>query len=108
MSTLQLAHWAGQFGNEYIGRNEVNEQQISQGISFWTKILGLMTDNPNSILEVGANVGRNLHTIRRICGADLFAVEPNEQARTRLIESGIVGPDRVLAASAQKIPLPDS
>lgn len=45
-----------------------------------------------SILEVGANVGSNLHALRGLIGAELFAVEPNERARDILIRDGAAPP----------------
>ena len=74
--------WKGGFGNEYISRNRVSPEGLRARTRLWAEILqtiqGVM---PESILEVGANVGGNLMALRQLTNAELFAVEPNPQAR---------------------------
>jgi pseudaminic acid biosynthesis-associated methylase len=103
-TTRQLEHWRGAFGDDYSDRNPASEERIQQSTKFWAGILGRINP-PRSILEVGANVGANLLALRRISSADLFAVEPNDRARSRLIASVATSPDRIFAAAAQNIPL---
>jgi SAM-dependent methyltransferase len=47
---------------------------------------------PQSILEVGANIGNNLRALRAITGARFYAVEPNEKARDILLRDQVVAP----------------
>lgn len=73
-----LDHWKSSFGDDYTKRNEING--IAR-LDLWEEIL---PRESTSILEVGANRGGNLHAIRFISGADLFACEPNDLARHKL------------------------
>ena len=60
---------------------------------------------PESVLEVGANIGINLRAIQRISGANLHAVEPNQTARDRLVADGVVPPGQVYDGIAEKLPV---
>lgn len=82
--TAQLDHWRGQFGDDYISRNEATPANIQPLTRMWGRMLERV--NPSSILEVGANIGMNLRAIRAISNARLAAVEPNNKARSRLYE----------------------
>ena len=50
---------------------------------------------PESILEVGANLGINLQALGYLNSAELFAVEPNALARAQLLESQVVPADNI-------------
>ncbi|MBF0621725.1 MAG: methyltransferase domain-containing protein [Magnetococcales bacterium] len=104
----QLAFWRGDFGNEYINRNEANPGHVQSLIRFWSDILRT-TDGapPESILEVGANIGNNLRALSWITFADLWGLEPNKQARRRLIDDGILDNNRILDGAASAIDLKD-
>lgn len=74
--------WKGKFGEEYIGRNRVSPEGLRARTRLWAEILQtIQGGKPESILEVGANIGGNLMALRQLTNAELFAVEPNPQAR---------------------------
>ena len=77
--TEQEEFWAGEFGQEYIGRN-TPEDFLASNIALFAKILA-RTKRPSSVIELGANIGLNLEAIRSLLPeADLAAVEINETA----------------------------
>ena len=60
-ATEQEDFWAGQFGDEYIGRNQ-GEEVLASKIGFWSRIVhsgGMIT----SCLELGPNIGLNLKAL---------------------------------------------
>lgn len=77
--TEQEEFWAGQFGDEYILRN--NEKKIiASNIAMFSKILS-HTRNITSILEFGSNIGLNLHALRNLLpNLELSAIEINSNA----------------------------
>ena len=83
--------WKGGFGNEYISRNRVSPEGLRARTRLWAEILqtiqGVM---PESILEVVANVGGNLMALRHLTNSELFAVEPNPQARQEMADTGVL------------------
>lgn len=108
-ATDQLAFWQGQFGDNYTERNAPTDESIRARISAWSGILkGLAGAPPDSILEVGANLGLNLAALRAVTDATLYAVEPNGTARDRLASAEILPSDRILDASAASIGLADA
>ena len=87
--TKQEGFWAGEFGNDYIERNQ-GEQVLSGRMAMLTKILS-RTGGIKSVLELGANIGLNLTALRHLLPeADLTAVEINEQAVKELRAKGRV------------------
>ena len=106
--TFQSALWRGDFGNDYIGRNPASAANVQAAAMLWAQILLRMKGAPpRSILEVGANVGINLVALRALSGAELFAVEPNDQARRGLAEASIVPQANLLDGVASSIRLAD-
>jgi len=106
--TSQLQFWRGEFGSEYIGRNRATAGQLRARVAMWAKILDcIVGDPPKSILEVGANIGNNLRALNMLTDAEMFALEPNADARGILLKDGVVSADHVLDAFAASIPLPD-
>ncbi len=101
----QIDAWRGEFGNAYTDRMTGSEQSDAGRMELWRKIIDL--SKPHSILEVGSNLGLNLRTIRKISEAKLFALEPNEKARSILVSDGIVEPGNAIGGTAAKIALPD-
>lgn len=77
--TEQEEFWAGQFGDEYIARN--NEKNIiASNIAMFTKILS-NTTHISSLLEFGSNIGLNLHAIQNLLPqVALSAIEINNTA----------------------------
>jgi spore coat polysaccharide biosynthesis protein SpsF len=82
-STEQEKFWAGEFGDEYIGRNE-GEALIGSNIALFSKILARCPD-ASSLIEFGSNIGLNLRAIRALRPRmELDAIEINEKAVRQL------------------------
>jgi hypothetical protein len=78
--TAQEQLWRGEFGDAYVDRNEVTDERLAALTQFWAGIMGRMEGAaPRSILEVGANIGLNLRTIKRLTTADLYALDPTQK-----------------------------
>jgi pseudaminic acid biosynthesis-associated methylase len=73
----QIEAWEGELGNAYIERN--GDKTLQSRIAMWRRILRDIT--PETILEVGANIGLNIRALRKVTEAKLSAVEPNNAAR---------------------------
>jgi spore coat polysaccharide biosynthesis protein SpsF len=83
--TEQEYFWAGEFGDEYTGRNQANAT-VASNTALFSKILS-STNSISSIIEFGANIGLNLEAIRRLLpNAELSAIEINETAIVKLKE----------------------
>jgi len=95
MSTIDK--WRGDLGNSYNIRN----QSIDGRYLMWKKILGSLPDPPNSILEVGANIGLNLNVLDSLLDSRLIGLEPNTKARSQIAFESIDG-------TADLIPLEDN
>ena len=77
--TEQEKFWAGDFGNEYTNRNQ-GKNLFSSNIALFSKILS-KTNNVESIIEFGANIGINLIAIKYLLqNIKLSAVEINKEA----------------------------
>lgn len=77
--TEQEAFWAGEFGNDYIVRNDT-DRLIAGNISLFSKILS-KTRNVKTIIEFGANIGLNLRAIQNLIPfSELSAIEINGNA----------------------------
>jgi pseudaminic acid biosynthesis-associated methylase len=82
-STEQEYFWAGEFGNEYIGRNNTLEN-ISWRTARFSKILS-HTKGITKALEIGANIGQNLLAIKNLIPSCQFsAIEINPLAVKKL------------------------
>ena len=87
--TEQEDFWAGEFGTEYISRNDLTPTNISGATMRWSQILRHLHVPPTSALELGANVGLNMHALKRLLPEiDLEAVEINPNAAKVLREWG--------------------
>lgn len=60
----QLKAWTGEFGDDYIRRNEFEEWKIPLISDIYQPILEQV--EIDSILEIGSNIGINLAAINRI------------------------------------------
>ena len=89
--------WRGDLGDDYTTRN----QSIDGRYLMWEKILGSLPDLPNSILEVGANIGLNLNVIDELTDVQLIGLEPNQKARSQIVFESI-------DSTADLIPLEDN
>jgi pseudaminic acid biosynthesis-associated methylase len=105
--TSQLDLWCGEHGRDYITRNEADRSTIARLTPMWARMLERAWPAPETILEVGANIGLNLRAIRPLTNAKLHAVEPNALARTRLVDDGVLAPDEVGEGIASQIPFGD-
>ena len=92
-----MTKWRGDLGNNYIARN----QSVNERYFMWEKILGSLPRLPNSILEVGANIGLNLNVLDSFLDARLIGLEPNTKARSQIAFESIDG-------TADLIPLEDN
>ena len=87
--TEQEAFWAGEFGNEYIGRNDAPELTAAS-LSLFGEILQ-HTRGIASVIEFGANVGMNLMALHQLLPtANLSAIEINSNAAEVLRSLGYV------------------
>lgn len=81
--TEQEAFWAGEFGNDYIGRN-VGSDLLASNLAFFSKAL-TRASGLGSCIEFGANVGMNLRALRHLFPRqEQFAVEINATAADEL------------------------
>ncbi len=106
--TAQLEAWTGTFGDEYIKRCVASEQAIRNRARAWVDMMrpieGAM---PQSILEVGCNIGINQRAMGRLFDAELYAVEPNPSARSVVLQERILDEEHLKAASALDLPFED-
>lgn len=88
MATEQADFWAGEFGSAYIGRND-SQQLLAANIKLFSEALASMKPVPQSILELGANIGMNYVALQQVApGASFTGVEVNEVAARKLRELG--------------------
>jgi len=77
--TEQEKFWASDFGNDYVGRNN-DPKSIANRTAVFSKIIS-QTKNVSSVLELGANIGLNLLSIKNLKPTCSFgAVEINGKA----------------------------
>jgi pseudaminic acid biosynthesis-associated methylase len=85
--TEQEQFWAGQFGDEYAGRN-AGPHWVASNAALFSRVLG-STRGVHSVLEVGANTGLNLRALRSLLPeADLAGLEINPTAAQQLRDWG--------------------
>jgi pseudaminic acid biosynthesis-associated methylase len=107
-TTAQLQFWRGDFGDSYTERNATDAELLRARVAMWAAIMdGTSGAPPQSILEVGSNIGNNLRALRTLTGARLHALEPNAQARETLVRDHVVDPADALDGLAAAIPLAD-
>lgn len=81
--TEQEAFWAGDFGNEYIQRNQ-GEALLASNLSYFSKALR-NTKNVKTAIEFGANIGMNLKALKLLYPTmALHAIEINKDAASQL------------------------
>jgi pseudaminic acid biosynthesis-associated methylase len=81
--TDQEAFWAGQFGTDYIGRNQ-GEQLLAANLNFFARALQ-RAQGLGSCLEFGANIGMNLKALKLLYPSlEQHAVEINADAAREL------------------------
>lgn len=82
MDTKQLELWRSAFGVNYATRqgNRISTENLQRLTRDWGRMLGhAVTPHPESVLEVGCNIGRNLVALRAFF-PEIHAVEPNAEA----------------------------
>jgi len=103
--TRQLESWTSDFGRDYLARNLTDTAEAWMARrDCWLSIFNHCPQTPDSVLEVGANIGKNLGTIAEFSGADLHAVEPFEDAFSIL--TGPDGPNLSSAFNCDGFSLP--
>lgn len=104
----QLEAWTGQFGNEYIDRNEYADWKLEPGKEAFKRILDDL--KIKSILEVGSNIGLNLIYIDALFNKSvkLYAVEPNRKAFDQLILQKNIRLEKAWNCDGFHIPVDDS
>lgn len=81
--TDQEVFWAGEFGDEYIDRNQ-GDKLVAANLSLFAKILA-NTRGISNVLEFGSNRGLNLMALRQLLpDVDLSAIEINAKAVAEL------------------------
>lgn len=94
--TPQEEFWAGEFGTDYIARNE-SDQLLASNLRFFGRILE-RTGNIGSCVELGANVGMNLKALKLLVPQiHARAVEINPEACEQL--RSLIGADNVFEGS---------
>lgn len=101
-ATPQEIFWAGDFGAEYIGRNN-SAQLLASNLNFFSKALK-QAGQLASCLEFGANIGMNLKALRLLFPEILLkGIEINPDA-AKLLE-GTVGAGNVHLGSIFDFPV---
>lgn len=82
--TDQERFWKGDFGNEYINRNQ-SEQLLANKTALYSKVISQMNEKVASCIEFGSNIGLNLCAIKRLVPeCELSAIEINNNAVNEL------------------------
>jgi spore coat polysaccharide biosynthesis protein SpsF len=95
-ATSQEEFWAGDFGSEYIGRND-SSQLLASNLNFFTKALN-QAGRISSCIELGANIGMNLKALQLLYpNIEIKGVEINPDAAKLL--GGLIGEKNVYLES---------
>lgn len=105
----QLNAWSGDFGNDYVSRNQATPEAIEQRRRAFAHIFEQFEEGaaPESVLEAGCNIGINIHALSQVTDATLHAVEPNRSALEVLVRSGGLPESRAHQGSLQALPFED-
>lgn len=88
-TTPQEEFWAGEFGNDYIGRNK-GPDWVAVNTAMFSTVLRHVR-GVSSVLEFGPNIGLNLQAIHQLMpDAELTGVEINPKAAEELRGLGYV------------------
>ena len=83
--TEQEAFWAGDFGTDYIDRNQ-GDALLASNLDFFSKALR-QANGIESCIEFGANIGMNLKALKMLYPKiDAHAIEINSNAAKHLSE----------------------
>ena len=95
--TPQENFWAGEFGSDYIARND-SDAIVATNLNIFCKALKYAGGGFQSALEIGANIGMNLKALQLLYpGIHLKGVEINSDAAKRLAE--VIGENNVFEGS---------
>lgn len=87
--TEQEQFWAGHFGDDYIGRNQVADI-VAGNAALFSRVLE-RTRGVRSVIEFGANIGLNLIALKGLLPqAEFGGIEINDSAVARLGQLGYV------------------
>lgn len=102
--TEQEAFWAGEFGTEYISRNQ-SDELLASNLVFFSKALSAAS-KISSCVEFGANVGMNLKALKLLYPKATFhGIEINADAAQEL--KGVIGSDNAINGSILEISPPE-
>ncbi|TGM60703.1 pseudaminic acid biosynthesis-associated methylase [Leptospira vanthielii] len=94
--TPQEEFWAGDFGKDYIERNQ-SDQLLASNLNFFSKILR-NTQTLKSTIEFGANIGMNLRALKLLQpNIEPFGIEINAEAVSKLQK--FIGKENVFEGS---------
>lgn len=94
--TAQESFWAGEFGEDYIVRNQ-GDKLLAANLNFFNNSLKMAT-KPTSMIEFGANIGMNLKAMKLLFPEiRIKAVEINEKAYSYL--SNLIGKENAFNKS---------
>lgn len=94
--TDQENFWAGEFGTDYIGRNQ-GDALLASNLDFFCKSLR-NARGIRSCIEFGANIGMNLRALKLLYpGLDAHAIEINPEAAKML--GDVIPADRIHSGS---------
>lgn len=72
--------WSGSFGTEYISRNKSSDF-LASNTYFFANALKRIPRKPQSLMEIGANIGMNVDALRNLFpNLKISAIEINEDA----------------------------
>ena len=94
--TEQEKFWAGEFGNDYIARNQ-GDALLASNLNFFSKALN-NTRDVKTCIEFGANIGMNLKALKLLYPAqEQHAIEINTEAAKQLGQ--VIPPENVFSES---------
>lgn len=101
-TTPQEEFWAGDFGKEYINRND-SQELLASNLTFFSRALKQAV-KISSCLELGANIGMNLKALKLLHPSiELKAVEINPEAANLLGE--FIGHANIFQGSIFEYPI---
>jgi pseudaminic acid biosynthesis-associated methylase len=103
--TEQESFWAGEFGSEYIGRNN-STRLLASNLNFFSKALA-QAGKVTSCLEFGANIGMNLKALQFLFpNIQLRAIEINHDAVKQL--GDLIGANNIYEGSILEYSVADT
>ncbi|MCP1716321.1 spore coat polysaccharide biosynthesis protein SpsF [Methanocalculus alkaliphilus] len=94
--TEQELFWAGDFGSEYIKRNQ-GEELLASNIAFFCQAL-CNAEKPKTCIEFGANIGMNLKALKLLYPQQKqYAIEINKDAVDEL--QSLLPPENIFHTS---------